>query len=246
MSSPVVELHGAPLVRFWLDRGLIDPVAPTQNLGGRLGQWLDVRQAIRLHQLLGAETVVPASHPTRAGERVRQAQETLGQLRDAISNDRFAPGLWRNPMPVDVSWQPLVWVECWEPYRRYLLDHQKQLTLVLGRLRRQLRAALGQAGGVHQALAHLDAVYDETLTPLETRLLARLPDTFEQRLSERVKALDLMAEPEPAVATAAHRPPRPRWLPDFEQELRQSLLTELDLRAQPLLGLMDVHQTLRP
>lgn len=246
MPSPLVEMNGAPLLRFWLERGLIDPSPPTQNLGARLGDWLDVRQAIRLHPLLGADVAAPNTRSAPGVDWGQLVSEALGQLRDAIALDRFAPGLWRNPMPVDVAWQPLVWVECWEPYRRYMVDHQKQMTLVLTRLRRQLRAALSDVGGSCRALAQMDAIYDETITPRESRWLACLPDQFGHRLAALMQSSHAHPALEPGAEAATPRPPPPEWLPSFEEEIRQSLLAELNLRAQPVLGLLDTHQAHRP
>ncbi len=243
MSSPVVDLHGAPLLRFWFEHGLLDTPTSAPDLGAKLAEWVDVRQAIQLHQQLSEpeQPVRPVSK--RAAESELLVQDTLGQLRDAIVFDRFAPGLWRNPMPNDVSWQPLVWSELWEPYRRYLADHQKQIALMLGRLRLQLRRALSDAGGPCHALAQIDAVFDQTMTPRESLLLARLPFQYEHRLSERVKRLDLPDQDSPpslpATSPLTHRTSKPEWLLSFEHDIRQSLLAELDLRSQPVLGLLD-------
>ncbi len=243
MSSPVVDLHGAPLLRFWFEHGLLDAPTSAPDLGAKLAQWVDVRQAIQLHQQLAEpeQPVRPVSKPAAESELL--VQEALGQLRDAIVFDRFGPGLWRNPMPTDVSWQPLVWSELWEPYRRYLADHQKQIALVLSRLRRQMRRALSDAGGPCHALAQIDAVFDQTLTARETHLLARLPFQYEHRLAARVKGLDGPGQDSPPSLTATsplnRLPSKPEWLLSFEHDIRQSLLAELDLRAQPVLGLLD-------
>jgi hypothetical protein len=238
------------MVRFWTERGLFEPTAPVQDLGARLGAWLDVRQAIQLHQLLGTGTDTPARGRPRASEPGRWVEETLTSLREAILMDRFAPGLWRNPMPVDGVWQPMVWVDFWEPYRRYMADHQKQIALILGRLRRRLREALSDAGGTCHALAQIDAVFDQTLTPRETRLLASLPFKYEHRLATLVKGLDLQAQdslPPGSVSNPlTRRPPKPEWLLSFEHDMRQSLLAELELRSQPVLGLLDALKAHSP
>ena len=59
------------MVRFWTERGLFEPTAPVQDLGARLGAWLDVRQAIQLHQLLGTGTDTPARGRPLASESGR-------------------------------------------------------------------------------------------------------------------------------------------------------------------------------
>jgi Protein of unknown function (DUF3348) len=247
MPSPVVELQCAPMVRFWMERGLIEPTPAPKDLGARLGAWLDVRQAIVLHQVLGSDTDALARDQTRAADLRRQTDDALQSLREAIGMDRFAPGLWRNPMPIEVSWQAPVWAECWEPYRRYMVDHQKQIGWVLSRLRRRLREALSDAGGVSHALAQMDAVFDQTLTPKEARVLASLPFKFEHRLLALMKDPDLrqpvpLQEASPSNTRPVDHPLKPGWLLSFEHDIRQSLLTELHLRSQPVFGLLDALQ----
>jgi hypothetical protein len=233
-----------------MERGLMDPVPPVPDLGARLAEWLDVRLAIQLHPMLSPGEDTPALRQPGSQDLRPEVDETLGALSEAISLDRFAPGLWRIPMPVDVTWQPLVWEELWEPYRRYMADHQKQMALVLSRLRRRLRAALSDAGGACHALAQMDAIWDQTLTPREARLLASLPYKYEHRLAALMKSQDLaVLEDSPAVTPTVkktmRRTPKPEGLRLFEQEIRQSLLTELQLRSQPVLGLIDALEPLR-
>lgn len=227
MSSPTIDLPCAPLARFWTELGLLDPTPPAQDLGARLGAWLDVRQAIRLHQLLGTGVDAPGRVHQGSTALSQQVIDSLAQLKEAIAHDRFAPGLWRNPMPSDVSWPAATWSEFWEPHRRYWVDHQKQMTLVLARLRRQLRTALSDAGGQAQALAQLDAICDQTLTPRETRLLASMPYKYEQRLSRLLQGGSWHAEGVPA----------------FAPDIRRCLLAELDLRSQPVCGLLEAFQS---
>ncbi len=227
MSSPAIDLRCAPLVRFWMARGLLEPTPPAPDLGARLGAWLDVRQAIHLHQLLGQAADAPRiAH--RHGEGVlEQVEQALSELREAISSDRFAPGLWRNPMPTDEGWPAPSWTEFWEPYRRYWVDHQKQMVLVLGRWRRRLRELLSDAGGTAHALAQMDAVMDQALTPRETRWLASMPYRFEQGLLARLH----------------HPPSGPAQAEAFDTDIRQCLLAELQLRSQPVCGLIDAFKS---
>jgi hypothetical protein len=243
-------LHSAPLARFWFEHGLLEARPSAQDLGARIGGWLDVRQAIVLHQQLARQpaTAKAASTLTQAAFVQETIEQALAELRDAIAHDRFASGLWRNPMPADVDWVPFKWDAIWEPYRRYLVDHQKQLALVLGRWRRHLRGVLQGAGGDLAALGTIDAVYEQALGVKETRLLASLPLKFEQRLYTLAKQhLDTANEsPQATPGVSAKAAPKPDWLAHFESTLRQSLLAELDLRAQPLLGMVEAYSTRLP
>ena len=240
---PPVELHQAPLLRFWTQHGLLKLKPPEQDLGGRLASWLDVRQAIQLHQQLDAPiTSSVRSDPVRFDLLQSDFDLMMASLKAAIEHDRFAAGLWRNPMPSQVLVLPLIWDDLWEPYRRYMVDHQKQMALALGRWRRQARHALSRSGGALDALARLDAVYDLAFAPKETRLLSTLPIRMGQLLLRRVRE----HIPDFETASDADSHPlvtSPAWLAEYETQLRLSLLAELELRSQPLLGLIEAMKS---
>ena len=232
----LVVLRHAPLVRFWSDRGLLDVSPPAEALVERLGDWLDVRQAIALHQLLGQESVEPASdqavirHPGRSTE----LPAILAQLRDEILTNRPVPGLWRNPMPETPAQRPPDWGELWEPYRRFMVDHQKQMALLVGRERRRLREALSAYPAIGATLADMDAAFERAIGPKEAQCLAVLPRHTEHYLRQ------LLADAE------IHDIPFQQVMRTFERDLRLALVHELDLRAQPVLGLLETLTSLSP
>lgn len=232
----LVVLRHAPLVRFWSDRGLLDVSPPAEALVERLGDWLDVRQAIALHQLLGQESVEPASDQAviRNPGRSTELPAIMAQLRDEILTNRPAPGLWRNPMPETPAQKPADWPELWEPYRRYMVDHQKQMGLILGRERRRLRQALSGCPGIGVTLAAMDAAFERAIGPKEAQWLSVLPLYTEQYLRQ------LLADAE------IHDTPFQQIMRTFERDLRLALVHELDLRAQPVLGLLETLTSLFP
>lgn len=220
----------APLVRFWSDRDLLDAHEPVDALVERLGAWLDVRQAIALHQKLGfgSEQATWIHADRDLSERWQHRFDlNLSQLREAIRLDRVASGLWRNPMPKRLPQKPTEWVELWEPYRRYMVDHQKQMSMVLTRLRRQLREDLFRKGENWSILAQIDAAFEHAIAPRETKWLATFTVKMERHLDHLLRSIG--EDPSNWAAT----------MQVFEQDLRLSLLHELDLRAQPLRGLVD-------
>jgi hypothetical protein len=230
------------MLRFWTERGLLDPGSVPRDVGERLGDWLSVRHAIQLHQLLDRSDLGQGTTHANTDHSVRaDLDQILGDLRAAILQDRFAKGLWRNPMPAAMILHPLVWDELWEPYRRYLSDHQKQMSLWLGRWRRKARSALAVAGGDLQILARMDAVYDDALHEKETRLLSTLP----LRMGRHLARLVAKHLPPDEAANGQRSASSPVWLRDFETELRAGLLAELELRIQPLLGLVEALESKR-
>jgi hypothetical protein len=121
-------------------------------------------------------------------------------------------------------------------------------------LRTQVRATVAHASSALHQLALLDAAYEQALRERETRLLASLPAKMEIRFMQLAGSAPAEAVPEPethmparAKTQALPQPEaKPDWLLQFESELQQALLAELDLRLQPVLGLADAYQATHP
>jgi len=103
---------------------------------------------------------------------------------------------------------------------------QRAMLSAAGRLRGDLRECLAAAGPAPARLAGIDAQMEAALSPREVALLAGTAEAFAARF-EALQAGD------PAPGDAA-----PAWLPALRHELRDLLLAELDLRFQPVEGLL--------
>ena len=94
-------------------------------------------------------------------------------------------------------------------------------------LRRRLRATLADRSPALAKLAELDTVMEQVVGARERSLLATVGARLEPRFDQlRVAA----GEPSPGV---------PPWLEQFRQEMRGLLRAELDLRLQPVEGLLE-------
>jgi hypothetical protein len=111
----------------------------------------------------------------------------------------------------------------YEPYRRHYLAQQREIELKLSPLRAHVRRVLGQTSPELSKLAALDAALDGILVERESKLLLKLPSLLEKRFKQLRK----------------RHPNAADWLPGFGQEMQTLLLAELDLRMQPVLGLIE-------
>ena len=256
-ALPRASLHSAPLVRFLTEHALLTPQPAQDNVGERLGQWLDFRQAIPLHALLQTPEPPPAAAPRRAvadATAVRaHVDQTRALLTASILHASPVPGTPRIPLPADAPAQPLQLAQAWEPYRRYTSTHQRLMAASIEALRTQVRATVAHASSALHQLALLDAAYAQALGEREARLLASLPAKMEIRFMHLASSAAAEARPSaegPVPATgkapAPSTPAKPDWLLQFEGELQQALLAELDLRLQPVLGLVDAYQAKHP
>lgn len=240
---PRAGLHDAELLRFLNTKGLLQLPLDTQDVGQALGDWFDFRQAIALQGFfsnLDSTATIQGVACARIDARV--LHERFARIRAALEQSIVegtppAPTLARIDEPATELATPIDLKTAFEPFRRFALGHQRQMEQVIKGLRAQLRAMLDTGGAPHKQLAVLDALFENVLISREARSLGQIPLAFEKRfaqaLQQHMKQLLKAAEAdEPAPRTTP-------WLQPLLDDLRTALLAELDLRLQPVLGLIE-------
>ena len=284
-ALPRASLYSASLVRFLTENALLAPARQAEDVGQKLGDWLDFRQAIALHGVLNPETAANAQAtplPAHVQRMALIAPEALAQHVDKVraqlveSITQGAPagsGLARIDMPAPVLEEPVEIKTAFEPYRRFVAAHQRQMEHTLRNLRAQLRLQLSKRASAGQQLAALDTAFENILAERESALLAKTSKLLEKRFVQALKAqMQLQAQAhqalpaamitETAVATVDatdDSDPTPNntpkanptsWLmplhQNLRQTLRQALLAELDTRLQPTLGLLEALTSIAP
>lgn len=246
-ALPRAHLHSSQLVRFLTENAMLDAVQAKQDVGQKLGDWLDFRQAIALHGLLNLEPraaqTLPAP-PHRTGLMTPEAlTRHFNKVKAALEQSiaQGAPsgtGLTRIEMPPATHDEPEPKI-AFEPYRRFYAAHQRQIGTQVRTLRAQLRGQLAKSTTALQQLAALDAHFENILSEREAVLLGKVPKLLEKRFSQAHKQhLKKLAQ------ASAEDPSAPRlkpdaWLLPWRQQLRTALLAELDTRLQPALGLLE-------
>jgi hypothetical protein len=274
-ALPRASLYSASLVRFLTENALLTPARQAEDVGQKLGDWLDFRQAIALHGVLNPETTSDAqtanlpAHVQRmaliAPEALaRHVDKVRAQLVESITQGAPAgSGLARIDMPAPVLDEPVEIKTAFEPYRRFVAAHQRQMESRLRSLRAQLRLQLSQRASAGQQLAALDTAFENILAEREAALLAKTSKLLEKRFVQALKAhMQLQAQALPVALAAetadaadglAEAPDAsmddapidtPKadpstWLMPLRQTLRLALLAELDTRLQPTLGLLE-------
>ena len=244
--SPRPRLHSSELLRLLSRQGLIDDSVDPGDVGVRLGDWLDFRQAIALQSLIGQleQPSAPVAATARVDAQVlqRRLREVRQALERAITEGTPpAPGLPRIEWPEVELAQPIDAKTAFDPFRRCALGQQRQMEQVLRSLRSQLRHMLGTGTAAQRQLVALDALLENVLSPRETRLLGQITTEHEKRFARQLRR-----HLQQAVAASEADEPAPRtapWLAPLREDLRSALLAELDLRLQPLLGLAEALTT---
>ena len=240
---PSTRLHSSELLHFLVSQGMAEAAADTADVGQSLGDWLDFRQAIALQAFIGSVDD-RAAQPVQATARVDAdvLRKRFAQVRHALEQSIVqgsvpAPGLPRIELPATELEHPIDPKTVFDPFRRYCIGHQRQMDNIIRSLRIQLRGMLGKGPTAHRQLSELDGIFENVLHPRESRLLGQIPTQFEKRfaklLKQHMKALQEAADAdEPAPRTTP-------WLAPLREAMRDALLAELDLRLQPVLGLIE-------
>jgi hypothetical protein len=119
-------------------------------------------------------------------------------------------------------------------YRQRYTKCQLAMETQIVPLRRRLRGTLADRSPALAKLAELDSVMEQVVGAQERALLSTVAGRLEPRFDQ------LRGTPGDTSSDAAPRGPRSEpWLECFHGEMRSLLLAELDLRLQPVEGLLE-------
>ncbi|AOZ02897.1 hypothetical protein BKK81_27410 [Cupriavidus sp. USMAHM13] len=232
-------LSGPTLIRV-LAR-LTDAAAPEskRSLSDQLSQWLGWTEAIALSTALkapAAETAAGARAPSaqcdaEAAEcaRVRTALAEAVREDGALAARRRAPARTALPEPGGTV--------AYAVYRQRYLTLQQTMETGIAGLRGRLRTALAAGAPGMAKLAMVDAVMERVMSAHERSLLAAVPGMLEThftrlRQGEEVRLAAALAEGRPAPVAAG------AWQSAFRRDMQSVLLAELEIRFQPIDGLL--------
>lgn len=205
------------LVRLLGDAHAAAPGAPRQDVAERLSQWVGAFDAVTLHSAHQSMQALPRDRAATA------PGDVAGALDEALQRVRVA--LVRAITATELAEAAAQAEPVFSPYRQHCLEVQRQMDLKIAPLRSQVRQAVSRASPRLKQLAVLDAVFEGMLAAREQKLLGTVPRHLEQRFKALRKAQD------PDAGSA--------WAQGFAQEVRQVLLAELELRLQPVVGLLE-------
>lgn len=227
------------------DLATVDVAKSPQSFAERLGEWLDVGDAITLSAALNCS--VGGLAPSRPGEPSGVAaalQAELARLRSALAESITADGVFRTgkvriKLPTPAAGATPEVAADFAPLHRYYLAHQRDLDANIGLLRTNVRTALANHSPALRQVAELDAAFVKLLSDRERSLLSTVPALLEKRF-EHLRRAHLAALGDSPTADSPDRWMLPGgWLAVFCQDLQRVLLAELDLRLQPVVGLIE-------
>lgn len=201
------------LVRTLGEWNPVDAEASGPDFAERLSLWLDAFDAIRLQSAHQAIRGIRAAAPHPPAQR---RDHRTGDLAEDLRRVR-ATLARAIAQPVDAEEGA-----GYAPWQQRHAQLQRQVELLTAPLREHARQVLSRASpGLHR-LAALDATLEGMLAPREQDLLPAVGALLQRRHAQLREAGRLQ---------------------DFPKEWRQAVLAELDLRLEPVTGLVEAWST---
>ena len=263
---PRISFNSSTFVRLLSELAEADVEVSRQPFAERLGLWLDWTAAIPLSAALHSSAPTPAMasdaastqpDPSVAGMVATDALARVrAELAQAIATDAVlttkASAKASANASASASGGRLAVPEAgvatdhgsdFLPYRRCYQAHQRLMQFRIAALRAQVREALAGQSAALGTLAALDGVLDQALAARERSLLATVPSLLEARFARLQRAhwaaqARLPGSDCPAPGPAQPAPPD-AWLALACKDMQNVLMAEMDIRLQPVVGLVD-------
>jgi Protein of unknown function (DUF3348) len=230
-------LSGPTLIRLLARLTDVDVSESRQSLSDRLSQWLHWTDAIALSTALsGNPPAVPsggqvfdsaeATECARVRTSLAKAIVGDGGLADARRHGSAQAPPHGNTMDAALEYSI---------FRQRYLSMQQAMETRIGDLRARLRVMLAARTPGMARLAEVDAVMEQALGARERSLLAVVPVLLGGHFERLCRAGQASSDALAVVPGA--------WLDVFRKDMQSVLLAELDLRFQPVEGLLAALRT---
>lgn len=206
------NISSSRLVRLLGDWTPGDAEASGMDLAERLGLWVNAFDAIGLQAAHQSIRTLTSVAPRRPSDPVPASTKTLTE-----DLARVRAGIARL-----IAKAPDSFTEAdtsYAPYHQLHLKLQRDMDQAIAPLRDRVRQALSRVSPRLRQLAALDAVLEQVIAPREQALLPTVSTLIARRF-EQLRHTE-------------------GWLEVFGNDWRQALLSELDLRLEPVMGLID-------
>ncbi|SIT47533.1 conserved hypothetical protein [Paraburkholderia ribeironis] len=234
-------LSGPALIRLLARLADIDVSESRQSLSDRLSQWLGWTDAIALSSALnGAPPAVAAGARVFGSAEEDECMRVRRSLTDAVVGDSvLGAARRRGRAPAQRVSMDAAVAPDYAVFRQRYLAIQQSMETGVANLRGRLRGMLATRTPAMARLALLDAVMERALGERERTLLAAVPGLLAGHFERlREAAQQALAAGTDATCGQAVAVTPDGWLEVFRQDMQSVLLAELEVRFQPVEGLL--------
>lgn len=229
-APPWTTVRGPTFIRLLARLTDVDVAPSKSSLADRLSHWLDWTHAVALSTALDGTHACDGGAPAFGSAEEQECARTRSALALAIAGDKAFTESSDARDSGDFT-----------PFRQRYLALQRKMLATTGHLRGRLRDMLAQKNSAMAQLAAVDAVMERALSPREQMLLATAPRVLEThferlREDERSALAEAQAQDDAPATSGA-------WLDVFRRDMQSVLLAELDVRFQPVEGLLAALRT---
>lgn len=237
---------GPALIRLLARLAEVEVPESRQSLSDRLSQWLGWTDAIALSSALSGSPPAVAAGARRFGSAEEdECVRVRGALAKAVASDSvFAAARRRGHGQTQMPMPPQDAPVDYAVFRQRYLANQQSMETGIATLRGRLRGMLAAKTPAMARLAVIDAVMERALSERERNLLGSVPGLLAGHF-ERLRAAEqqaLAATQTEALEDAAPVTPG-AWLDVFRKDMQSVLLAELEVRFQPVEGLLAALRT---
>ncbi len=239
-------ISGPALIRLLARLANADVAEPAGALSDRLSQWLGWTDAIALSTALDSKPAAVAAGSRNVGNIGNGEDALCAQVRaaltraiagDAVRADARRAGPHAGAA-ASVETPGAQDASAWTELRQRYLSLQQTMESDIGNLRGRLRALLATRTPAMARLAVVDAIMERSLGARERSLLASVPGLLGAHF-ERLRAAAAQADAADAAdAAPTSSSARATWLDTFRKDMQGVLLAELEVRFQPVEGLL--------
>jgi hypothetical protein len=251
------SLHGSRLMRRLIEMEMSGtPVSPG-HFSERFGQLVDFSGSVTLSKMLGELSKVPCESTGSAPAAISDAflKEHATLVRDIVK--RFVPhvGPAGNRLPTATEFHANCMLKdvfavsrgtvtpnydaAFGPYRKLYVALQGKLALTCHRLRGQIADAIAGLSPVLARLASLDNGLHAALAHRQRQFFDMIPGLLEQHFCHLLLTHWQTLPESPAAADLAPWMDSGGWIKTFYGQMQELLLAELEIRLQPVLGLIE-------
>ena len=248
---------GSRLVNLLSGTNRPDPGTFRNNFAERLGEMFHFRGTVELAAVLDAPSprrFNPSGQPSGAvrdaflsaqGDLIRfvanSFMHTSARVQNRLPNAEALHAHCRMAglFPKDPGKTSRPDAVLFEPYGKFYAGRQRTVDVKVRRLRADIRHMISGMSRQHAALARLDQALEDALANAPQESLAKVPQLLEERFRRSFEGRWEEIPDDPGIEDFEPWMAPGGWIASFCGDMREFLFAELEVRLQPVMGMVE-------